>query len=71
MRYLTRTLTVTSRYNKSIYQFTFFFFLFFFNSNLFKHWKTHAKHRGCESMHIEMVPVLIAALDVTQIALAQ
>uniref|UniRef100_A0A8C6JHF3 Uncharacterized protein n=1 Tax=Melopsittacus undulatus TaxID=13146 RepID=A0A8C6JHF3_MELUD len=31
----------------------------------------HAKHNGCESMHIKMMPVLIAALAVTQIVLAQ
>uniref|UniRef100_A0A8B9FAY8 Ring finger protein 175 n=1 Tax=Amazona collaria TaxID=241587 RepID=A0A8B9FAY8_9PSIT len=30
--------------------------------------RMHAKHLGCESMHIEMVPVLIAALAVTRLS---
>uniref|UniRef100_A0A663DYL4 Ring finger protein 175 n=1 Tax=Aquila chrysaetos chrysaetos TaxID=223781 RepID=A0A663DYL4_AQUCH len=31
-----------------------------------QHWKTHAKHHGCEAMHMKMALVLIATLVVAQ-----
>uniref|UniRef100_A0A8C3J7Y4 RING-type domain-containing protein n=1 Tax=Calidris pygmaea TaxID=425635 RepID=A0A8C3J7Y4_9CHAR len=33
--------------------------------------KMHAKHHSCDSMHMEMVPVLIATLVVAQIVLVE